>query len=64
MHTLINTDDEFFTDIAYIETNTDPDEVRIELQGQIKFAISHGIDPTHLDSHAGSIMGIYTDGLR
>lgn len=60
LHSLINSDNEFFTDIAYIETNADLDEVRIELQAQIKFAISQGIEPTHLDSHAGSIMGICT----
>jgi predicted glycoside hydrolase/deacetylase ChbG (UPF0249 family) len=44
LHSLINSDNEFFTDIAYIETNADLDEVRIELQAQIKFAISQGIE--------------------
>lgn len=60
LHSLVNSNNDFFTDIAYIETNADLDEVRIELQAQIKYAISKGIEPTHLDSHAGSIMGIYT----
>ncbi len=60
LHSLVNSNNYFFTDIAYIETNADLDEVRIELQAQIKCAISKGIEPTHLDSHAGSIMGIYT----
>lgn len=60
LHSLVNSDNEFFTDIAYIESNADLDEVRLELQAQIKYAISKGINPTHLDSHAGSIMGLCT----
>lgn len=45
-------------DVSEIEQNADPEEVRIELEAQIQTAISFGIDPTHLDSHAGSIMGL------
>ncbi|NRF96249.1 ChbG/HpnK family deacetylase [Paenibacillus frigoriresistens] len=60
LYSLVNSDNEFFTDIAYIEPNADLDEVRLELQAQIKYAISKGINPTHLDSHAGSIMGLCT----
>lgn len=60
LHSLVNSDFEFFTDIAYIESNADLNEVRLELEAQINYAISRGLDPTHLDSHAGSIMGLYT----
>ncbi|TCM93052.1 hypothetical protein EV294_1073 [Paenibacillus sp. BK033] len=60
LHSLVNSDYEFFTDIAYIESNADLAEVRLELEAQINYAISKGLDPTHLDSHAGSIMGLYT----
>ncbi len=60
LHSLVNSDYEFFSDIAYIESNADLNEVRLELEAQINYAISKGLDPTHLDSHAGSIMGLYT----
>ena len=60
LHSLVSLDNNFFKDIAYIESNADFDEVRFELQAQIEYAISRGIDPTHLDSHAGSIMGLCT----
>lgn len=59
-NSLINSENDFFKDIAYIESNADLDEVRFELQAQIEYAISRGIAPTHLDSHAGSIMGLCT----
>lgn len=45
---------------AAIERYADADEVRIEMEAQIKWALSYGLDPTHLDSHAGSIMGVGT----
>ncbi|SFL94356.1 YdjC-like protein [Paenibacillus sp. 1_12] len=48
----------FHHEASYLEQNADPEEVSIELDAQIQKAISLGIDPTHLDSHAGSIMGI------
>lgn len=54
------TDEGFFPhDASEIEKNADPEEVRIELKAQIETAISYGIDPTHLDSHAGCIMGLH-----
>jgi predicted glycoside hydrolase/deacetylase ChbG (UPF0249 family) len=46
-------------DVSEIEQNADPEEVRLELEAQIQTAISWGIDPTHLDSHAGSILGLF-----
>lgn len=43
-----------------IEQRADRDQVKLELEAQIQSALSMGIDATHLDSHAGSIMGLYT----
>ena len=43
-----------------MEKNADYNEVRMEMESQIQSAILKGIDPTHLDSHAGSIMGLFT----
>lgn len=53
-------DDGFLpTDPALIEKKANPEEVRIELEAQIVKALSMGIDVTHLDSHAGTVMGVY-----
>lgn len=45
-------------DASEIELYADPEEVRLELEAQIKTALSWGLDLTHLDSHGGSIMGL------
>ena len=58
LNSLITKQGFFPHDVLEIEQNADPEEVRIELDAQIQTAISLGIDPTHLDSHAGSIMGL------
>jgi predicted glycoside hydrolase/deacetylase ChbG (UPF0249 family) len=56
----LTTKEGFFPlDASELEKNADPEEVRIELTAQIKRAISYGLDPTHLDSHAGSILGLH-----
>ncbi|RUS47881.1 polysaccharide deacetylase family protein [Cohnella sp. AR92] len=60
LNSLITTDGYFHTDVAQLEINADEDEVRIEMESQIRSAILKGIDPTHLDSHAGSLMGLFT----
>lgn len=49
----------FPQDVQEVELHADPEEVREELEAQIQAAVSFGIAPTHLDSHAGSIMGLY-----
>ncbi|MFD2875620.1 ChbG/HpnK family deacetylase [Paenibacillus rhizoplanae] len=59
LKSLINKDGNFHNDISYIEENADDEEVRIELEAQIQSVTMLGIDPTHLDSHGGSIMGLY-----
>ena len=59
-NSLITADGYFHTDVAFMEKNADDNEVRMEMESQIQSAILKGIDPTHLDSHAGSIMGLFT----
>lgn len=49
----------FYDEASDFEKYADPDEVRKEIEAQIEMAISLGIEPTHLDSHAGSILGLY-----
>lgn len=58
LKSLTTKDGYFHLEASYIEENADPDDVRIELDAQIQSAILLGINPTHLDSHAGSIMGL------
>lgn len=43
----------FYDEASDFEKFADPAEVKIEVEAQIQRAISLGIDPTHLDSHAG-----------
>ncbi|MMZ63555.1 Chitooligosaccharide deacetylase [compost metagenome] len=43
-----------------IEKRAHLKDVRSELEAQIVKALSMGIDVTHLDSHAGTVMGVYT----
>lgn len=60
LHSLITTEGHFHTDVALFERNADEDEVLLEMESQIRCAILNGIDPTHLDNHAGSILGLFT----
>jgi hypothetical protein len=58
--TSLTTDQGFFyTDVAEFERKADPEEVRLELEAQIELALAWGIQPTHLDSHAGSVLGLF-----
>ncbi|XEC94310.1 polysaccharide deacetylase family protein [Paenibacillus tarimensis] len=59
LKSLITKEGYFPHDASAVELNADSEEVRIELEAQIQMAVSHGIEPTHLDSHAGSIMGLH-----
>ncbi|OBR63150.1 hypothetical protein A7K91_23930 [Paenibacillus oryzae] len=58
LSSLITDEGYFHTDISLLEKNADEKEVRIELESQIRKSILKGIDPTHLDSHGGSVMGL------
>ncbi|CAG7653753.1 polysaccharide deacetylase family protein [Paenibacillus allorhizosphaerae] len=48
----------FHDDPAALEQRADPGEVRRELQSQVERALALGLDPTHLDSHQGSVLGL------
>ena len=50
---LINTNGNFYEKKKEIIKNSDPEDIKKELQAQIDYAISIGIKPTHLDSHEG-----------
>ncbi|WP_338555353.1 polysaccharide deacetylase family protein [Paenibacillus sp. KS-LC4] len=50
----------FYNEISQVEIMANPEEVKLEFDAQIQNAILLGIDPTHLDSHGGSIMGLHT----
>jgi predicted glycoside hydrolase/deacetylase ChbG (UPF0249 family) len=50
----------FHKRLSDLEIYADPEEVRMELEAQIQKAIFSGLIPTHLDSHAGSLMGLST----
>lgn len=56
---LTNEQGDFYDKVSDFEKKADPDEVRAEVEAQIQMAISLGIEPTHLDSHEGSILGLY-----
>ncbi|GFZ33437.1 carbohydrate deacetylase [Clostridium zeae] len=57
--TLINNNGVFPDSSEYIELNSDINHVEKELKSQIELASSLGIDPTHLDSHQGSVFGFF-----
>lgn len=57
-NSLSDGDGYFHRDPSYVERHADPDDVRKELDAQIRLAIAEGLDPTHLDSHAGSVLGL------
>ncbi|SDW19703.1 hypothetical protein SAMN05518855_1001616 [Paenibacillus sp. CF384] len=58
LSSLVTADGFFHSDLSYIEHHGDPEEIRCELEAQIQLALALGIDPTHLDSHGGTIMGL------
>ncbi|WP_059052230.1 polysaccharide deacetylase family protein [Paenibacillus senegalimassiliensis] len=60
LYSLVTAEGYFHTDGTLLERNADEDEVRMEIESQIQRAMLKGIDPTHVDSHAGSIMGLFT----
>jgi len=52
---LLNEYNEFYDNTSDVNINADPEEVRKELQAQIDYARSLGINPSHIDSHMGAI---------
>lgn len=45
----------FHRGVRAVATNSNPEEVEIELRAQIEHALNNGLQPTHLDSHMGTI---------
>lgn len=60
LNSLISAEGYFYQDAALLERHAAANEVGLEIESQIQSAIVHGIDPTHLDSHGGSVMGLFT----
>lgn len=52
---LVTDQDYFYPAVADVVENADPWEVEKELRAQIERAIDFGIQPTHLDSHMGTL---------
>lgn len=52
---LVNENDYFYASVAGVIENGDPAEVEKEIRAQIERAIDFGIQPTHLDSHMGTL---------
>ena len=50
---LINNNGNFYEKKKEVVKNSNPKDIRKELQAQIDYAMSIGIKPTHLDSHEG-----------
>ena len=55
IQSLLNDDNEFYDNTRDVNINADPDEVRKELQAQIVYARSLGINPSHIVSHMGGL---------
>ncbi|MBD3919393.1 polysaccharide deacetylase family protein [Paenibacillus sp. PR3] len=60
LSSVTRSDGMFHADCAQLERLADLDEVLLELEAQILRAQAHGMDITHLDSHAGSVLGLHT----
>ena len=52
---LLNEYNVFYDNTSDVNINANPEEVRKELQAQIDYARSLGINPSHIDSHMGAI---------
>ena len=55
IQSLLNDDNEFYDNTSDVNINANPEEVRKELQAQIDYARSLGINPSHIDSHMGAV---------
>ena len=52
---MLNEYNEVYDNTSDVNINANPEEVRKELQAQIDYARSLGINPSHIDSHMGAI---------
>ena len=44
-----------YPDVPYVVQNAQPSDIRAEIEAQVEAAYAHGIAPTHLDSHMGTL---------
>jgi chitin disaccharide deacetylase len=52
---LLDKDGNFYPTLQQVALLAKPEEVEKELRAQIDWALAHGVQPTHLDSHMGSM---------
>ena len=52
---LLNEENEFYDNTNEVNLNADPEEVRKEIQAQIDYSKLIGLNPTHIDTHMGSL---------
>ncbi|UZD23911.1 polysaccharide deacetylase family protein [Algoriphagus halophytocola] len=52
---LTDTEGSFWPSVAEVLAHADPEEVYLELKAQVDRALQMGIEPTHLDSHMGTL---------
>ncbi|MCY9514516.1 polysaccharide deacetylase family protein [Paenibacillus apiarius] len=57
---LVTAEGYFPSDCLTFERQAEPAQVRAEMIAQIEMALSLGMNPTHLDSHMGSLYGLET----
>lgn len=55
---LMAEDGAFYPSAADVELNATEEAVSAEIRAQIEKAVQLGLDPTHLDSHEGSLLGL------
>jgi predicted glycoside hydrolase/deacetylase ChbG (UPF0249 family) len=53
---LLDEDGHFYATVEEVGEHADSAEVEKEIRAQIERALAHGIKPTHLDTHMGSVM--------
>ncbi|MBT3646228.1 MAG: ChbG/HpnK family deacetylase, partial [Cryomorphaceae bacterium] len=52
---LLNEENEFYDNTNEVNLKADPEEVRKEIQAQIDYSKLIGLNPTHIDTHMGSL---------
>jgi hypothetical protein len=52
---LINSEGYFYASVEEVVANATPEDVEKEIRAQVQRAIDFGINPTHLDSHMGTL---------
>ncbi|WP_052091865.1 polysaccharide deacetylase family protein [Paenibacillus sp. FSL H7-0357] len=58
IQSLITAEGYFWEHAAHVEERATAEAIRTEIRSQIEMALTLGIEPTHLDSHEGSLLGL------